>query len=112
MFTSSIHGRVSMRAVVLSLHRFMPSHASALFGLVLVAVLASAAALGAQGPFEEAATKGMVMATYIARAVGIIVLVFGGLTLAFSDHGGRGVAAMFIGVVIAVKAQAIVTWLS
>jgi hypothetical protein len=73
----------------------------------------SAVALQAQGdPFTIMATKISVTMVIIARILGVVAMIFGGLRMAMGDHNAKGsIGTMAIGLGVAIFAPQIMAWL-
>jgi hypothetical protein len=69
--------------------------------------------LQAQGdPFTLMATKVSASAVIIARILGVVAMIFGGLRMAMGDHNAKGsIGTMAIGLGIAIFAPQIMAWL-
>ena len=87
-----------------SLQRYSKPVALLLLSAGMALAQATNVGRGAVGISNEAVT--------ITRAVGIIVLIIGGLMAAFSEgHGRGGVIGMIFGLLIAFGAPTLATWL-
>jgi hypothetical protein len=76
-------------------------------------VLLGSALLSAQGdPFTIMAAKISATMVTLARILGVVAMIIGGLRMALGDHGARdGIATMVIGLGVAVFAPQILGWL-
>ena len=80
---------------------------------VIVLVLLTAVSAHAQSPWESMATKlANAFTGPIVRGLGLVAIVVGGLTLAFSEGGGRrALGGLIFGLGMAISATAFMTWL-
>lgn len=80
---------------------------------IVVLVLLTAASAHAQSPWESMATKlANAFTGPIARGLGLVAIVIGGLTMAFSEGGGRrALGGLIFGLGMVFSATAFMTWL-
>jgi hypothetical protein len=75
-------------------------------------LLTYAVSVYAQDPFTVMATKISVSAVLIARILGVVAMIGGGLRMAMGDHGAKGsIASIAGGLCIAIFAPQIMAWL-
>lgn len=86
---------------------FMKDPATIAFLIAAVAVVPAMA----QSPFTAPITAIETFAMQVARVVGVVVLVFGGIRLAMGGHRSEGVMEMLFGLAMSAYAPQLVTWL-
>lgn len=79
--------------------------------IALIALLAVIPVLAAADPFTAPITAVETLVITIARVVGVIAIIFGGIQMAFGNHRGTAIMEMLFGVAVMAYAQPLVTWL-
>lgn len=77
---------------------------------LLFAVIAVVPAL-AQSPFTAPINAIETFAMQIARVVGVVVLIFGGIRLSMGGHRSEGVMEMLFGLALSAYSPQVVNWL-
>lgn len=78
---------------------------------LFIAVIAVVPAMAQASPFTAPINAIETFAMQIARVVGVVVLIFGGIRLSMGGHRSEGVMEMLFGLALSAYSQQVVAWL-